>query len=197
MTTPLDAGDRRAAFTLLEVLAAVAILGILYTVLAGVAIRGLRSEADARLRLEATLLADERLTALEAQLALGVVPEVGEEETDEEPFFVRVEVTPLELTLPPDPRQLGRGGSAEPVFLLGSDLSGGEPLVRQIAVTVSWLDGEDEKSVSRTTYGYDAALVAGLVPEPASQGQAAGGRDPQDPDQQALEDFAERIGFDR
>ncbi|MFB3118027.1 MAG: prepilin-type N-terminal cleavage/methylation domain-containing protein, partial [Myxococcota bacterium] len=48
-------------FTLIEVLGAVAILAILYTTLATVAIRGLRSEGESRRMLEASLLADWQL----------------------------------------------------------------------------------------------------------------------------------------
>ena len=54
----------RGGFTLIEVLAAVALLGILYAVLARVAIEGLRAEGDSERRLEASLLADERVNDL-------------------------------------------------------------------------------------------------------------------------------------
>jgi prepilin-type N-terminal cleavage/methylation domain-containing protein len=75
------------AFTLLEVMAAVALLGILYTVLARVAIEGLRAEGESKRRLEASLLADARLeetfNTLEGSVAM---PPVGHSEATEGDF---------------------------------------------------------------------------------------------------------------
>ena len=64
---------RRAelALTLLEVMAAVALLVIVYTFLAKAATQGVRSEADSRRRMEASLLADATLAEIETRLALG------------------------------------------------------------------------------------------------------------------------------
>ncbi len=61
---------RRAerGLTLLEVLAAVAVLGLLYTVLASAAVQGLRSEGESRRRLEASLLMDEQLVQIRIRL---------------------------------------------------------------------------------------------------------------------------------
>ncbi len=56
------------AFTLLEVLAAVAILGIVYVVLADVAMQGLFAEGRAKRRLEASLKADLHLSELEVEI---------------------------------------------------------------------------------------------------------------------------------
>ena len=65
---------RQRGFTLLEVLAAVAILGILYVVLADVAMQGLLSEGRSRRRLEASLLADQALSDIEIEMASGGPP---------------------------------------------------------------------------------------------------------------------------
>lgn len=85
---------RGDGFTLLEVMAAVLVLGLLYTVLADTAMRGLRSEGVSRRRTEASLLADDRLSQLELELALGQVPKTGEEEETVEPYHIGVRVEP-------------------------------------------------------------------------------------------------------
>jgi prepilin-type N-terminal cleavage/methylation domain-containing protein len=89
----------RAGFTLLEVLAAVAVLGLVYSVLASAAIQGLRAEGDAGRRLRASLLADQRITEIEAQVAAGQTPEIGQTENQEDDFVIRTEVKPLDLQI--------------------------------------------------------------------------------------------------
>jgi len=91
---------RRAGFTLLEVLAAVAVLGLVYSVLATAAIQGLRAEGDAGRRFRASLLADQRITEVEAQVAAGQTPEIGETEARAEEFTVRTVVKALDLAIP-------------------------------------------------------------------------------------------------
>ena len=90
---------RRAerALTLLEVMAAVALLGILYTFLAKAATQGVRSEADSRRRMEASLLADATLAEIETLLAVGETLQLERTEIEEEEFRVSVEVMPFEL----------------------------------------------------------------------------------------------------
>ena len=78
----------RAAFTLLEVLAAAAVVGAAFTVLAQINIQGLRAEGTAMRRLEASLLADRVLSDMEAQLMMGVAPQVGRDEREMEGFWV-------------------------------------------------------------------------------------------------------------
>lgn len=89
---------RLAAFTLLEVMAAVLVLGLLYTVLAEAAIRGLRSEGVSRRRVEASLIADRFLADLEAQVALGEIPPSGSEEQEIDPYRVGINVQPFDPT---------------------------------------------------------------------------------------------------
>ena len=94
---------RRAerGLTLLEVLGAVALLGILYSVLAGSAIEGLRSEGESRRRLRASLLADERLAEIELALQGGSAPPLGEESEEQDGFTLVTEVRGFEP--PPAP----------------------------------------------------------------------------------------------
>ena len=77
-----------AGFTLLEVMAAVAIIAIVFTTLARVASEGLRSEGSSKRRLEASLLADAALAEIERQVEEGVDLELGVEEREEDLFTV-------------------------------------------------------------------------------------------------------------
>ncbi len=86
-------------FTLLEVLAAVAILGMLFSVLAGVAVTGLRAEGINLRRIRASLVADNLLSELEAQMLAGVYPEESSEQSEHKEsltqFTIQVDVKPL------------------------------------------------------------------------------------------------------
>jgi len=162
---------RRAerALTLLEVMAAVALLGIVYTFLAKAATQGVRSEADSRRRMEASLLADATLAEIETRLAAGEALQLERTETEEEEFRVSVEVTPFQLpaeflgelagelakaTEPGTPSVFGLGGANAP------------NLVQQVKVRVVWDDGIFERSAERVTFAFDTetaeALTGGL-----------------------------------
>ena len=157
---------RRSGFTLFEVLAAVAVLGILYTVLATKTSQGVWNEANARSRLEASLRADEILAELETGLAQGGAPERELREYEDGAFRVVTEVT--DFALPGAPLEAIGGLEQAPVF---GDASRREPSVAvRISVRVSWEDAGRERHVERVTFGLDrgvaqalagAALVAG------------------------------------
>lgn len=156
------------AFTLLEVLAAVAILGILYATLARVGAQGMRSEATSRTRLEASLLADQRLAELETQVAAGSIPPVGRSEEELGEFVVTTEVEAYELPKPPTPEgTVNRTPSAPEapgIFDLATAISeDGEPLLRKIQLSVVWEEFGAERKVLRTTYAFDLEAVANLV----------------------------------
>ena len=144
------------AFTLFEVLAAVALLAILYTTLARVAIEGLRAEGESARRLEASLLADRILSDLELQIDTGGSPELGVSEREEGDFFVTVEVRPF--TLPQIPL---RAGTPEPQGILSPKTGGvaNGPL-REIALMVRWLEGPFERRVVRTSYAFDYSQIS-------------------------------------
>ena len=89
---------RRDAFTLLEVMAAVLVLGLIYTLLAQAAIRGVSAEGVSRRRVEASLIADFRLADLESQAALGQIPTSGSEEDDVGVYRVDVNVQSFDPT---------------------------------------------------------------------------------------------------
>jgi len=91
------AGAGQGGFTLLEVMAAVLILGIWFTVLAGAAIQGLRAEGEADRRLRAEMIADARMSDLEGAAQLGAIPPIGEDEAAEDDFQVHTRVAALDL----------------------------------------------------------------------------------------------------
>ena len=171
------------AFTLLEVMAAVAVVAIVFTTLARVASQGLQSEGTSHRRLEASLLADSVLADIEDELAAGTAPEIGSSEEEEGYFTVFVDVTPFDLLslIPASDVSDDQAEAAEPSFSLGGSGAGGEsetPL-RQIEINVVWTEGLSEQSVSRTTYGIDrVAIESALGAAVESLGGAADSADP-------------------
>ena len=165
---------RRAerGLTLLEVLGAVALLGILYTVLAGSAIDGVRSEGESRRRLAASLLADRQLAEIELSLASGAAPELGSQSAEEDGFTVLTEVSAFE---PPPPREDSESRSGKPRSLAARRAAADReeapslfekpkspttpPALRSIEVVVRWEEGSDAREVRRTTYALDAEAI--------------------------------------
>jgi prepilin-type N-terminal cleavage/methylation domain-containing protein len=174
----------RRGFTLFEVMAAVLVLGVIFGVLAEVAIEGLRAEGSSRRRLEASLLADELLNDLEGELLAGAFPEVGSSEREVGDFRVTVEVEPFD----PSPYlALASGGDEtsdsrrdrgdEALSLLAPPGAGESSLIRSFEVAVHWSEGFDEHQVRRTTFAYDAAAIAPYVEGAAGTGSGAGSAD--------------------
>lgn len=181
---------RSAGFTLLEVLAAVAVLGLVYSVLATAAIQGLRAEGDAGRRLRASLLADQRITDIEAQVALGQSPEIGETESEEDEFVVRTVVEPLDLDIG-DTKASKRAkdrlervvgarpkagkdetGKGDAGTLLHPAGASKQPLLRRIDLRVTWAEGEAEQSVRRTSFGLDMVAAAPLIEQLVAAAEA-------------------------
>jgi prepilin-type N-terminal cleavage/methylation domain-containing protein len=164
----------RAGFTLLEVMAAVAVLGFTVAVLARGAIQGMRYEGDASRRLAASLLADRALFELESALALGALPQLGHQEREEGgEFLLSLDVAPL------DPAALGIGA----LFTREPEAGGAAPSGPQAAVPelllvtvqVVWTDGLVEQTVTRTTFAYDASQTA----EALGAAEGAGAEEPE------------------
>lgn len=168
--------QRSAGFTLLEVMAAVAVLGLVYSVLATAAIQGLRAEGDAGRRLRASLLADQRITDIEAQVALGQTPEIGETESEEDEFVVRTVVEPLDLDVGDTKaskrakdrleRVVGarpKAGQSETGTLLHPAGASKQSLLRRIDLRVTWTEGDAEQSVRRTSFGLDMVAAAPMI----------------------------------
>ncbi len=155
--------SRRAggAFTLLEVMAAVAVLGFTVAMLSRGAIQGMRYEGDASRRLGASLLADRALFEAESALALDVPPVPGRQEREDGEFRLVLEVAPLDpaaLGLPAlfDARPSEPGTPRPPP-------SPATPKLFLVTVHVAWTEGLVEQSVSRATFAYDASDLAQVL----------------------------------
>lgn len=177
-------------------MAAVAIFGLIYTVLARVGVQGLRAEGEADRRVRASLLADNRFGELEAQLLAGGELPIAESEDEVDEFTVYSAVSALELEIPLPPEAatkrkrdaVGGGGNAEPKdedtvagsFFTGAG-AGKPPPMRKLEVRVVWTEGVGERDVRRTGFGFDrvaaepllAALdEASAAAESATQGES-------------------------
>lgn len=199
------AGSRsggRRGFTLLEVMAAVAILGIAYITLGSSGIQGLQNEGEARRRFEASLLADSVLSEIETGLEAGAAPPLGKDEREQEGFRIAIEVSPFAVVVPEEDattgKRIGRarsrlggdGAQAQPVEIPGPSLLGGDtsagavsPL-RKIDVRVVWNEGFGERTASRTTFALDPEAASTTL-DALKQVQAASQPKKKQPNQAA------------
>jgi type II secretory pathway pseudopilin PulG len=179
---------RRAAFTLIEVMGAVLVLGLLFTWLASVAMIGLRSEGTDHRRADAELVADLELSTIETSITAGNMPKDGRSERDEEPFRVLIEVVPTDVfSLLPAPVSKEIVAKLDPraPSLLHDER--GQSRVRRVSVLVEWDEAGEAAQVERTTYAYDKSELAQFFPPPegAANPDAA---NPNDPLQQLRKD---------
>ncbi len=175
---------RAAGFTLLEVLASVAILGLVYTMLSGVAARWLAAEGEARRRMQASLLADRTLAEIEAQVASGSVPAPGESESADEGEIYRVQTRVQDLSLPIELGQSEPAKRPAEAPTLFPTAPGAPTYLRRIDVVVAWDERGEPLEVQRTTVAFDlqaAAPVLAVIPRPDAEQGAGGGGEP-DPD---------------
>lgn len=169
MRVDARAARRLHAFTLLEVLAAVLVIGVSFTLVARANIEGLRAEGIATRRLAASLLADRALAELESQqlIQTGTAPQVGREQREVDGYRVEIEVAPLEITLAPLPPELGEAASladqpGAPSLLAAPQQGAATPL-RHVRIAVVWDDGSGEDRVVRDTFVFDAASVSSFI----------------------------------
>jgi hypothetical protein len=161
-------GRRRSsgAFTLVEVMAAVLVLGLLYTVLASAAMRGLRSEGIDRRRADADMIADRELTGIESDLASGIPFEDGLVEREEDPYRISSNIEPfsvLDLLPPPLGKEIAQGMDPKAISVLHDER--GQSRIRRISVIVEWDEAGEPASVERITFAYDSAAIAQLFPQ--------------------------------
>lgn len=173
--------SRTCGFTLIEVMGAVLVLGLLFTWLASVAMVGLRSEGTDRRRADADLLADLELTMIEASVSAGQMPEDGRSERDEEPYRVLVEIAPIDvLTLLPAAlaKDLAQARDPRAPSVLHDER--GESRVRRVWVVVEWDEAGEPAQVERTTWAYDKAELAQFFPSEGGGEKAAAADAPQE-----------------
>jgi type II secretory pathway pseudopilin PulG len=160
---------RLEGFTLLEVMAGVLVLGLLYTVLASAAMRGLRSEGTDRRRADAAMVADRQLAAIETELEAGQPLRDGRSESEQEPFKIQIEVLPVDVLtfLPPKlGRELARTQDPRARSVLHDER--GQSRIRRINVIVEWDEAGEPDHVERSTYAYDKAAIEGFFPSSGS-----------------------------
>ena len=163
--TSRAASVREPGFTLLEVMAGVLVLGLLYTVLASAAMRGLRSEGTDRRRADAAMVADRQLAALETEIEAGAPFADGRSEQEQEPFKILIEVAPADmLTLLPPAlgRELKSAQDPRAPSVLHDER--GQSRIRRVSVIVEWDEAGEPERVERTTYAYDKAAIAQYFP---------------------------------
>jgi prepilin-type N-terminal cleavage/methylation domain-containing protein len=163
---PARRSSAHAGFTLLEVLAAVAVLALWYVALAGNGISSLRAEGESRRLLEAGMLADRHLADALASTVGGSVPDASEDVIEEGPYRIVTRFGGLRVpgdsdaddAFDPAPTGLeGTGDEAPPDLpgLLEGEMAGMAKHIRSLRVVVAWTDGEQEKKVERTTFVFD------------------------------------------
>lgn len=149
------------ALTLLEVMAAVAILGLVYAYLSKAASQGILTTGESRWRLEASLLADQELADIERETRAGTPLDAGEQDREVDDFTVvrRIEIwsLPPELLPEPDTDTDAEGTS----LLAGSATAPG--ILRRIQVVVRWFDGVHDQSIERVTFDYDVSSSPALL----------------------------------
>jgi prepilin-type N-terminal cleavage/methylation domain-containing protein len=186
-------------FTLLEVLAAVMILGLWYTVIAAMAMDGLRAEGRSMRLLAAAQLADRTLAEVEASAMANAVPEAAEPMIleDEGAYTVVLHVTDfgsaiaLDIDSDSDTYELAQGDAAEPdVARLGGLIAERLPdlpsLIRKVVVRVSWDEGRARREIRRTTHLFDETTAIALYEESGlggpvdelAEGEVTGDTDP-------------------
>lgn len=178
MSDPLEEERARRGFTLLEVLVAVALLGVVVSVLARSAIEGMSYEGDATRRTRASLIADRALWSVEAGLRLGP-PQAVHEESEEGEFQVMLDVQPIELGPGGLDALLGAREETE-----GTDTpaAAAAPSIAlalfRVFVQVTWVEGLRELSVTRSTFAYDASAAAEALASEEEKAQEQEGEPP-------------------
>lgn len=148
-------------FTLLEVLAAVMILAIWFTVIFGTAVQGLRAEGVSRRRLEAAMIADRALAELEASTLDGSVPPIDSDISEEDIYTVTVTVRPFSEGGAAAAAQAVSGANSEDAAppdleaLLGQQMPERTGNLRAFDIVVAWQEGSIERSVTRTSFAFD------------------------------------------
>ena len=181
---------RSAGFSLLEVLGAIAILGIWFAIISEIAMLGLRNEGRSHRAMLASLVADQVLVEMEIGMLSGEFPEVATDEQQRDGYTVLTIVEPYDLQLPepvnakskPGGGPAARGGQpGSPFKRLGGGSPGAESPLLRVTIEVIWFEGNSEDSVSRETFAVDLSQAQQALTELAARsgetGAAGGGPD--------------------
>ncbi len=177
----------RRGFTLIEVLAAVLIFGLVFTMLARVALVGLRSEGLDRRKAEAALIADRELALLESLIQIEPL-ENGVTEKESAPYIIAIEVQPEDVMamLPGALRDEIRRDDTEPLETMLVD-DRGQSRVQRISVVVGWDEAGEPARVERTTFALDTSELAELFP---TEAEPEGGEEGEEGEEASAEEQA-------
>lgn len=183
-----------AGFTLIEVVGAVAIVGIVFLVLSTATFQGIAAEVTSHRLLEASMVADDALAEVEVQMLMSLPIEMdsaalGDLDGDGlAEYELVIDIAPYDPTAGlisagdspvgaafPDPRDPTSGTNAT-----------GEATMQRIRIDVFLANetgGPDEDEfplTSRTTYVLETAAINLLAPSRGGPGAAAGASDDSD-----------------
>ena len=157
---PARVSHSRGGFTLLEVLAAVAILAIWYVVLAAMTTDGLRRLGTSNRLLEASQIADRVISEIEATTLDGSAPEGRNEKTEEGDFNVTVFIVPFGYGGDPGAAAGSGSKTADLATLLKQEMPGFARHLVAVNVSVSWEEGLSTEFLRRTTYAFNRIEAA-------------------------------------
>jgi prepilin-type N-terminal cleavage/methylation domain-containing protein len=163
---PKNCKRRLQGFTLLEVLAAVAILAIWYVVIAAVATDGLRKQGISIRSMEASEIASRIISEIEATTLDGSAPEHLDEESEEGNFSVRVLVLPFDFAGSEDADPVSEPGTDPDLkTLLKTEMPGFTRHMVSIHVNVSWPEGQARRAVNRTSFAFNLETARKIYPK--------------------------------
>jgi prepilin-type N-terminal cleavage/methylation domain-containing protein len=179
---------RLRAFTLIEVMAAVFILGLFVAAISQLLQQASKNEGRARLDAQAAVLADTEIARLEEGLARGAPPPLGKSESGEGSWRITTEVAPFDATKLAGITPEAEGGrpappsapGAEGSWLLSPRAKQTPPLL-EIAVRVSWdgapvdADTGQPAAIRRRTFALNPAALEALAEADAESGGEDGG----------------------
>jgi prepilin-type N-terminal cleavage/methylation domain-containing protein len=161
--------DARRGFTLIEMLAATALFGLVVVALAPIVVESNQREGLARRKAAASLLADRLVAEAEEAAAGGAVPQLTKRELSEEEFTATIETSAF------DPRALEIAGAQpaaeQPAAPSGAgpatgwlDAPGADaaPPIVQLDVRVAWVEGVIEQEVRRRSFFLNPAALESL-----------------------------------
>lgn len=148
---------KKKGFTLLEVMVALAILGVAIGEIIAFQARGMLLNNRARRLTEATMLARTKMVEyqlkLEQDILRGAFPETGEEEGEfERPYDMykyKIELKKVEIPAPPTPEGEQQNAMMGMMGMVTKQISAA---VRELKLTVMWDEQGKEKIISVATH---------------------------------------------